>query len=262
MPQQLAVIVLVDVGNALASRTLRDNTYLFDNMKLHGSEGQGTGDLVTIVNGSYWQDGSQASEQVLNWLPYSLGSIPPTVPRGYQADRARQADQQALTELAALADGSGTISAAEVTRIRRTAGRRVGTTAGTRGLAGQKMLDVTGRLVADGGAAAHSYPAPVITDITGEAVDEKIIYPAEYGSPDLVTDGWYWSATIATARPGEYRYTMKIQLHDLVQKGGEWSWEPVNLTCESRLRIVTEPKRNAFTGSGMGYLPVPPGAPA
>ncbi|MFJ5119805.1 hypothetical protein [Kitasatospora sp. NPDC088548] len=262
MPQQLAVIVLVDVGNALAARTLRDNTYLFDNMKLHGSEGEGTGDLVTIINGSYWQDGSQASEQVLNWLPCSLGSIPPTVPRGYHADRARQADQQALTELAALADGSGTVSAADLGRIRRTAGKRVRTTAGTRGLSGQKMLDVTGQLVADGGTSAHSYPSPVITDIIGEAVDQKIIYPAEYGSPDLVTDGWYWSATIDTSRPGTYRYTMKIQLHDLVRKGEDWVWEPVNLSFDSRLKIVTEPRRNAFTGTGMGYLPIPLGAPA
>ncbi|MEU7584079.1 DoxX family protein, partial [Streptomyces sp. NPDC041068] len=31
----------------------------------------------------------------------------------------------------------------------------------------------------------------VITDIYGEAVDAKIMYPAEYGSPDMVTDGWY-----------------------------------------------------------------------
>src|SRR6266567_3491634 len=105
MTQQLAIIVLVDVGGALASRTLKDNTYLFDNMKLHGSENQGTGDLVTAICGAYWRDGSQASEQVLNWLPYSLGSIPPTVPHSYHAIRAQQVDQQALTDLAALTNG-------------------------------------------------------------------------------------------------------------------------------------------------------------
>jgi hypothetical protein len=85
MTQQLAIIVLVDVGTALTSKTLDGNTYLFDNMQFHGSTGEGTGELVTAINGSYWQDGSQGTEEVLNWLPYSLGSIPPTLPRGYHA---------------------------------------------------------------------------------------------------------------------------------------------------------------------------------
>ncbi|MFF4184181.1 hypothetical protein ACFYZ9_13405 [Streptomyces sp. NPDC001691] len=262
MPQQLAVIVLVDVGNALESRTLDGNTYLFDNMKLQGSQNQGTGDLVTAINGSYWSDGSQASEQVLNWLPYSLGSIPPTVPRGYEAERARQTDEQALAELDDLAVKStagGVDAAAELVRIRQSAGRRIKTTRRTRGrLSGQKVLDVTGKVVSNGSTEAHSYPAPVITDIYGQAVDEKIIYPAEYGSPDLVTDGWYWSATVDTSRPGTYAYTMRIQLHRLVEQGGESLWEPVNLTCQSRIRVTTEPKRNAFTKAGLGLLPIPP----
>ncbi|MFI5801499.1 hypothetical protein [Streptomyces sp. NPDC051561] len=260
MPQQLAIIVLVDVGSALESKSLQDHTYLFDNMKLHGSDGQGTNGLVTAINGSYWSDGSQASEQVLNWLPYSLGSIPPTVPRGYEADRARQSDEDALEQLDRLA-GSGPAgseeSAAELARIRRTAGTRIKTTRRTKGrLSGQKVLDVTGKVVSDD-AGAHSYPAPVITDIYGEAVDEKIMYPAEYGSPDLVTDGWYWSATVDSSRPGTYAYTMRIQLHKLVQQAGETLWEPVNLTVDSALRITTEPKRNAFTKAGLGVLPIP-----
>jgi hypothetical protein len=266
MPQQLAVIVLVDVGNALESRTLDGNTYLFDNMKLHGSEGQGTGELVTAIHGSYWRDGSQASEQVLNWLPYSLGSIPPTVPRGYQTERSRQSDQDALDELSDLAGkaaGNGD-TAAELARIQKAVGTRVKTTRRTKGrLSGQKVIDVTGKVVTDEAAAATvSYPGPVITDIYGEAVDEKIIYPAEYGSPDLVTDGWYWSATIDTSRPGTYAYTMRIQLHKLVQQAGEWLWEPVNLTCESKLRITSEPRRNAFTKAGMGRLPITPNTSA
>ncbi|MFE4977803.1 hypothetical protein ACFRAR_37585 [Kitasatospora sp. NPDC056651] len=260
MAQQLAIIVLVDVGNALESRTLTGNTYLFDNMKLQGSLNQGTGELVTAVNGAYWSDGSQAGEQVLNWLPYSLGSIPPTVPRGYHAARTRQAEKDALAELADLAGRTtpnGDTEAA-LARIQKTVGTRVRSTSRTRALSGQRLLDVTGKVVSDHSQGAHSYPAPVITDIFGEAVDEKIIYPAEYGSPDLVTDGWYWSATVDTSRPGTYTYKMRIQLHDLVQRAGESTWEPVNLTCESKLRITADPKRNGFTGAGMGYLPIAP----
>ncbi|MGW7414077.1 hypothetical protein [Streptomyces sp. NPDC054863] len=257
MPQQLAIIVLVDVANALEAKSLENNTYLFDNMKLQGSENEGTGKLVTAVNGSYWSDGSQASEQVLNWLPYSLGSIPPTVPKGYQADRARQTDQQALADLQAIVQGpQGSDTSEQLAQIQRNVGTKVKSTRRTRGPSDTKVLDITGKLVAADSTAAVSYPAPVITDIYGEAVDEKIMYPAEYGSPDMVTDGWYWSATVDTSRPGTYAYTMKIQLHKLVEQGYEMLWEPVNLTCESYLRITSEPKRNAFTGTGLGFLPV------
>ncbi|WP_306336831.1 hypothetical protein [Streptomyces sp. KL118A] len=264
MPQQLAIIVLVDVGNALASSTLEGNTYLFDNMKLHGSDNQGTGELVTAINGSYWRDGSQASEQVLNWLPYSLGSIPPTVPRGYEVERARQTDEDALAELTELAAKSTVPSAdaaAELNRIRRSVGTRVKTTRRTRGrMSGQKIVDVMGQVVTEDATAAASYPAPVITDIYGEAVDSKIMYPAEYGSPDMVTDGWYWSATVDTSRPGTYSYMMRIQLHKLAQTNGELRWDPVNLTCASSLKITSEPRRNAFTKAGIGQLPIPPAA--
>lgn len=263
MAQQLAIIVLVDVGNALEAQSLDGNVYLFDNMKLHGSAGQGTPDLVTAIHGSHWQDGSQGTEQVLNWLPYSLGSIPPTVPRGYHSDRARETDEKALAELDALAAGKPPEgeAAAELARISRTVGTRVKTTRRTRGrMSGQKVLDVTGQVVpiANGGPAAYSYPPPLITDVYGQAVDEKIIYPAVYGSPDMVTDGWYWSATIDTSRPGTYTYTMAIQLHQLTTHNGEVLWQPVDLTCESTLRITSEPKVNGFTKAGMGLLPIPP----
>lgn len=259
MAQQLAIIVLVDIANALKSRSLDGHVYLFDNMKFQGSTGEGTADLVTAVRGSYWSDGSQGTEQVLNWLPASLGSIPPTVPRSYHADRARRSDQQALADLAALASrapGDGDV-AAQLGQIQRSVGRRVRASQGSRSLASRKILDVTGHVVTGGTNAAVNYPAPVINDVTGQAVDEKIIYPAEYGSPDMVSDGWYWSATIDTSRPGTYAYTLHIQLHELAQRNGESVWEPVDFTCESHLEITTEPKRNAFTGQGLGVLPIP-----
>lgn len=266
MSQQLAIIVLVDVGAALKSRTLKDNTYLFDNMKLQGSEGEGTGDLVTAINGTHWLDGSQANEQVLNWLPYSLGSIPPTVPRNYNASSARRSDQQALDALVELANRPGTSSTdivAELNRIQSNVGTRtrVKSARRARNRAGQKVMDVTGKIISwdsDDGAPVLNNRTPVITDIVGEAVDQNIMYPALYGSPDLVTDGWYWSASVDTSRPGTYSYTMEIELHELIQKGDELVWESVDMTYESRIRIITEPKRNGFTKAGIGMLPIVP----
>ncbi|OON71946.1 hypothetical protein [Streptomyces tsukubensis] len=263
MTQQLAIIVLVDTGNALAANTLRDNVYLFDNMKLYGSERQGTGSLVTAVHGAHWHDGSQATEQVLNWLPFSLGSVPPTVPRGYESVRARQSDRRALEELDVLTAKADPLSpAADLDQIRKVVGTWVRPTwrAGGR-LADREVLDVTGEVVTDFTSGPHSYPAPMITDIYGEAVDEHIMFPAEYGSPDLVTDGWYWSATVDSGRPGTYSYSMRIQLHRLVQRGSEVFWEPVNMTCQSAIRVTTEPKFNGFTGADVDSLPIEPGHP-
>lgn len=261
MAQQLAIIVLVDVGGAVDSGSLDGNVYLLDNMKPCGSEGEGTGGLVSAVNGTYWSDGSQGTEQVLNWLIYSLGSIPPTVPRGYLADRAHQTDLEALSALAqaagGAASGSGPGAGADLSQAHKNVGTRPKTTSGGHHLSGHKILDVTGNVIAAGeDLSAHNYPAPVITDVTGEAVDEKIIYPAQYGSPDMVSDGWYWSATVDTSRPGTYTYTLHIQVHKLVVEDGEPAWKQLNLTCDARLRVTTAPKVNAFTGAGLGLLPV------
>jgi hypothetical protein len=261
MGQQLALIVLVDIANALDARSLDGNVYWFDNMKFLGSEGVGTGNLTTAVRGGYWSDGSQGTEQVLNWLPSSLGSIPPSVPRNYHAERARETDAQALAALSALVNGAQSAAAdvqSELGRIHRSVGTRIRTPHHRGGsVAHHKILDVTGHVVTDESKDTHSYPDPIITDITGQAVDEKIIYPAEYGSPDMVSDGWYWSATIDTSRPGTYAYTMHIQLHELAQRRGEDVWEPVDLTCEAKLNITTDPMRNAFTKGPLGYLPIP-----
>lgn len=270
MSQQLGIIVLIDVASALQTRSLDNNTYLFDNMKLQGSEGEGTDHLVTAINGSYWSDGSQGSEEVLNWLPYSLGSIPPTVPRNFQADIARRTDEEALRALADVADLAGrsgtTVAdlAAALQRIQGSRGARTRVKTARRPATQQrtvyKMLDVTGEVIkadAKDKKPTLNNRAPVITAIRGEAVDSKIMYPALYGSPDLVTDGWYWSASVDTSRPGTYAYTMEIQLHELIVENDQWTWEPVDLTCESSLRITAEPKRNAFTRAGLGMLPVP-----
>jgi hypothetical protein len=121
-------------------------------------------------------------------------------------------------------------------------------------------MNLTGKIVSWDTAEAPpalNNQTPVITDITGEAVDQKIMYPALYGSPDLVTDGWYWSASVDTSRPGTYSYTMEIELHELTLTDGEWVWEPVRLLHDSSIRVTTEPKRNGFTNAGIGILPIP-----
>lgn len=272
MSQQLAIIVMVDIESALKAKTLKGNTYLFDNMKLQGSENEGTGDLITAVNGTRWGDGSVADEPVLNWLPYGVGSMPPSLPKTFQADQAKASDTEAL---AALADLANRIENTEKNNFKKledvvaelkSINERIGVNAKTKSKhqgeqsgSGTRIMDVTGKLLSatsEDKAPEASYTCPIITDITGEAVDKKIIYPAEYGSPDLATDGWYWSATVDTSRPGIYAYTMHIQVYGLVFENGAWVWEPVDLTYDSYLKVTQEPKKNGFTNAGVGILPI------
>lgn len=276
MAQQLGIILMVDVEGALAADTLEGNTYLFDNMKLQGSEGLGTGKLISAVNGTSYIDGSQANEQVLNWLPYGVGSLPPTLPKSFLTEKSKNSDLQAVEDIKGLTDKIEDTENDEFTdiasileelkRISESVGiktkvkdkfqdttREIGTT-------GHKILDVTGELVTV--SEEDKIPEinslnPIITGISGEAVDKNIIYPGAYGSPDMVTDGWYWAASVDTSKPGTYAYTMDIQLYRLDFVKGSWAWVPVHMTCEAYLRVTNTTKKNGFTNAGLGFLPVP-----
>jgi len=62
MNSQLGIVILVDVENALTEKTLSGNCYFVDNNRYAGSTGEGSGRLVTMVNGN----------QILNWLVFPL----------------------------------------------------------------------------------------------------------------------------------------------------------------------------------------------
>lgn len=72
-------------------------------------------------------------------------------------------------------------------------------------------------------------PIPIITGIGGEAVEQGVMIPTEYDSPDLYSEGRYFSGTIVPGRAGTFPYTIEI------------GWRP---TVQSR-------KRNAALSSGM-----------
>lgn len=257
---------MVDVESALREGKLAGNIYGFDNMKLQGSEGLGTDKLISAINGTHFMDGSQANEQVLNWLPYSIGSLPPTIPKSFLADKSKNSDLAALDEIKKVAEGEGGGDVAEkVKEISKKAGTKTKVKGKNRGVAselgksGQKVMDVTGELADMSGDEIPDISVlnPVLTDISGEAVDANIIYPAAYGSPDFVTDGWYWAASVATNKPGTYAYTMHIQLYQLGKEDGDWTWQPVDMTHEAYIKITDGPKINGFSGAGVCELPIP-----
>jgi len=265
--QQLAIIVMIDTENALEAGTLRGNTYLVDNMRRLGSRGECSGDLVSAVVGGHWSNGGQAQEQILNWLVGSLGSVPLTLPRNYHSHRVHRHDSRSLQSLGRLADAGGANAEdgdplTEVRRIHREFGARIGTARGRHRHAHcDRLMDLTGRIVPEEssrrGDPVHSHPAPVLVDLCGEAVEKKVIHPAQYGSPDQDTDGWYWSAAVDTSRPGTYSYTMVVELQQLVRGPAGRTWRPRRMSHKARLNVTSTPMRNGFTGAGIGYLPVP-----
>ena len=249
MTQQAGIVVLIDVDAAVESKTLLGNTYLVDNTGVPGTLGEGTESLVTEVKSSHWADGSQADEQILNWLLYALGSLPPTLPRNYRSDQVRRHERAGHNDATENEPGHDE-SAGQGARVRNYGS----------GAPGRALLDVRGRVlpeIHDGSHAAHSRPAPVLVDVTGDAVDQKILYPALYGSPDRATEGWYWSATVDTSRPGTYTYTMTVELRELVHGEDGWRWDPHRMTIDASIRITSTPCCNGFTGQGIGILPLP-----
>lgn len=275
MSQQSGIIVMIDVAAAIEANTLEGNVYMFDNMKLQGSTGHGTGKFTSMINGSHWFDGSMANEQVLNWGTASLGSIPPTVPKSFQQEKSKNSDLKALQDFQTLVNRIETTEKDNFTNVASVLKelKQISANTGVKtkikskrknairdlGTSGQKMIDVTGELVtpSEGKMPNISPINPVITNITGEAVDKNVMYVAQYGSPELVTDGWYWCASVDASKVGTYAYTMHIQLHQPSFVDGEWTLVPIDMTHEAYIKVTTNPKVNGFTGAGIGMLPIP-----
>ena len=264
MEQEITIIVMVDTVGAVRAGRLDGNIYLIDNLRSRGSTGVGTGELTTIVYGTYWSNGSQASEPLFNWLIGSISSLPPSLPRNYQENRSREAERLELEDIRSVLEASSLKSTR--TKLRAMAhgvgqSIRLKTNRGTTKDVGLKLLDVRGEVVQRGQEAKTSLaqPPPVITNLTGEAVDEGILYPAQYGTPINIKDGWYWSATASTFRPGLYRYTLHITVYELVwSDGGDPVWVPRAMSHDAKIRLTTEPMTNGFTGGGTGPLPISP----
>lgn len=258
MNEQVTIIAMIDIRAALNANSLEENIYLIDNLQKKGSEGSGTNDLTTLIKGSYWCDGSQSCDIVLNWLTGGLNSLPPTLPRKYVFKRSEQIDREWLQTFKNFhqnpnsgkqdfsPDFNKTIkNIGEFDKIKDNH-ERINDLA-------IKPLNRFGELFDDGENVDNlSFLPPQITDITGEAVDKGVIFPAQYGTPVAIKDGWYWSATVDTSKTGTFSYTLHIVLY--TRKGNFWI--PVEMTHEAKIRVISEPQKNGFTNAGMGFLPL------
>jgi hypothetical protein len=254
MSQQLGIVVMIDSVAAIEARSLDGNIYLIDNAKWAGSTGEGTGHLVTAVDGS--RVSSQADSQVLNWLPLGIDSPPPTLPQTYFLHQAARESLSQRAESAgerAVAEGVGAPAAAaplvepapRSLRLPRRSLDILGRDVGQAKLESLSAREGDGSPVKAADARIY-FPNPVIADIAGEAVDLRVIYPAQYGSPDLFSDGLYWSATVDTNKVGYFAYTLYITLFYSEPVEGKMTACSVTLPYVAYINVTNEIATNGF----------------
>jgi len=207
---------MIDTEAAIADGTLENNIYMMDGERMEGSEGCGTGMLTTCVCNGILADGSQTEDVVLNWCVDCIQTQPATLPRFYDTYIREKRRKEAIDNIL----HSNSVSGNDIERLEK----------------------------------QEPDPYPYIADITGEAVDSGVMFPAQYGTPVPVHGGWYWSASVSTYRPGVYRYVLHIELYRNDGNG----LKVLEMTHEAAVRIVNAPQRNGFTGAGVGFLPVSP----
>jgi hypothetical protein len=239
MSQQLGIVVMIDTAAAIEAGSLDGNIYLIDNAKWAGSTGEGTGHLVTAVDGS-WIFG-QADTLILNWLPLGIDSPPPTLPQTFflpesarknLSQRAQPAQHRSLAEERAAPASAAALAEPAPKPLRSP----------------RKILNILGREVDQANAADARiyYPNPVISNIAGEAVDLRVIYPAQYGSPDLFTVGLYWSATVDTNKAGHFAYTLYITLFYAERRGDKMTERSVTLSYVAYINVTNKVTTNGF----------------
>ncbi len=274
MSQQFGIMIMIDVKAALKTKSLSDHLYLIDNMRNFGSKNEGTNALVSKVNGTYWLDGSQAGENIMNWLAIDINDLPITVQKA--AHYKNKSTEQLLKNLAYSANENVFNNAKESTTKKeevsllvkaqveeiehKTKGLHVNYESYIKRKSERPLINTKGQLIEkleDNIDNVVNLP-PIVTNITGEAVELGIIFPAQYGSPNFSTEGWYWCATVNTATEGQYSYTVHVTLFDLVLAEDNKSayWEPIEMTFDSSILISREEMKNGFTGGADSYLPI------
>jgi hypothetical protein len=257
MSQEITVIVLVDVQAAIKNKSLEGNIYLMDNLRTDGSEGEGTEKLITAVDGSHWSDGSQNCDIVMNWLITGISSLPVTLPRSYYKTRAKHIEQQWVQSIKDFHLSKTTRG--KSTNLDKSIIEKIGTSSllkiapGHTVNTGIKPLNIFGQHFDNQDSNNDlSHLIPQISDITGEAVINKVLFPAQYGTPIAIKNGWYWSATVDTSKTGVYNYILHITLYDYVDQ----VWVPIEMTHSAKVKISNNPVKNGFTNAGLGLIPL------
>lgn len=265
MGQQLGIVAVIDIAAAVEANSLQNHIWLVDNGGWEGSTGEGAGTLASAIDVT---DAAQAGPPTLNWLPIGVGTLPITVPQTfflYEDDRAT------LTHAPLPAKHPQRFPV----RIRNVLGDEVNIKHAERSPTGAEAATaLSGKNIHDPGRARFLrgavsrvaqaddqdviyYPDPAIYRIGGEAVEQGVIFPAQYGSPELFSDGLYWSATVNPNIQGAFRYTMWITLfYSRRDKHGVVTDHSVTLPHDAWLAISKGGVRSGFLDDTLAIIPV------
>lgn len=266
MGQQLGIIVLVDTAAAIEDNDLHGHLWLVDNGGWNGSTGEGTGNLVTALD---MTDAAEAGLPLLNWRPLGIGAPPLMAPRiadlaeQDRRDLARQPDYPPRS----FSPRRRTILGDEVTLWPPGhSGAIVSSPRPASRFAGQGFLypgaarflrTRRSRVAHEDDLAVEYHNDPVIDRIAGEAVEAGSIFPAQYGSPDLFSDGLYWSASIDPRILGLFRYTMWITLsYSRRDAHGKVETYSLTLPHDAWIKITTGALRDGFGYPGFDIVSV------
>ena len=274
MSQEITVLAIVDTVAALAANTLEGNIYFIDNLRKSGSTGLGTSELNSMANSSHWATGQQAYEPLVNWLVFPLNGVVPTLPRDYIRNLSKSIDDKMINNIKIIHPEHADLSpeahgdSAKTPTLKNNVQMpkldfiqtKIRAASGEVRDPGMKLIDREGNFVhaSQPDIDYMNHILPKITAITGEAVDKGVLFPAQYGTPLAVDNGWYFSGTVSSAVPGTYSYTLHITLYKLEKHiENNYIWEPVCFTHDLKLTVVSNPMINGFTWAGLGYLPLP-----
>jgi hypothetical protein len=297
MSQQFGIMIMIDVKAALKTRNIEEHVYLIDNMKDFGSENEGTKDLISKINGTYWPlTNSQAGEEVLNWLAVDINDLPRTVQKNFvysyfrnksiikfienhvtPVEKNPPKDKKGKEEEEEPTTTVGDEDQGQLLKLTNRGMEILSKAVSSeRGLELEPahtdkiksiwpLIDPQGSTSYIGEKDAADIEEnfinlpPIVTNISGEAVDLGIMYPAQYESPNFSTEGWYWCATINTSKAGTFKYKIHVTLFDLEvnpKDPKETYWKPVHMSFDSAICISRDPMKNGFTGRGNYYLPI------
>jgi hypothetical protein len=234
-----SISVLVDVDAVLSESTLANNAYLVDNTRFLAS-GEPTPD-TTYIYGALHADGSQASQEIMNWFGFGIAAPPPNLSKA----------------LYTFAPPSSFAKPANISRATQPLRRMA--------------FEVAGRLqyvpmaipsLGEGRDSGHEIEAadlsPRIVKISGPAVDEGVIYPAEYGGPDYNAQYAYWAATVDVNKTGTHDYFIHLLVYRPKQTGGEKVFAGEQYIYKAQVCVQSGVLVNGFTYGTPGVLPLVP----
>jgi hypothetical protein len=265
---QTSVVMMVDVEAVLAQQTVEDNVYLVDNIGSLGLLNKSAQNVTTNIAGALNYDGSQATEGVMNWIGYGIAAAPPTLPKSVvQLDQATARFQRLLADVKSSngrADVAKLVARHEdpanlppAAHVIESKDGRIHPMPFTFPRLAAKVA--TGEAATAENDVTPSDLSPVITGIAGPAVDNGVLYPAQYGSPDFYTEGWYWSATVDLQKAGLHEYHINFVVYRPTPKrAGTVVWKPEPYVLKANVNVYSGYVTNGFTGYGPGVLPLIP----